>query len=185
VGRRGLALVIAALGGCAVDLPRDLRIETGFTAEEGDAIAAAVHEANQRLGEPLLAGPVLILRGSFTDPDGFQLADFDDGVGVVYTVDVAAPAYRYLAAQAGAELAGYATLGDVLLFEHIPPGASDDQRRRFRRIAMHELGHYLGMSHNPDQRSIMYSGNDRLDLDTYTVEDQRAFCAIYDCVVAP
>jgi len=63
--------------------------------------------------------------------------------------------------------------------------SSDEDQHCYRAIAMHELGHFLGMTHNPDPTSVMFHGPYTSCPAGYTVSDQRAFCYDYGCASEP
>lgn len=173
--------MIALAGGCAPALPRELFLDATLAAPEAAQVRRAVDVANERLGQALGGEPVLALAGPYADPDGFSYADLDDGVHVVYPLDASSPEYRWIADTTGQEYGGYGTLGDVLLIARLPADASAAERDAYRQLALHELGHFLGMTHNPDPASIMNAGPWHAPLATYTDADLRAFCIIYGC----
>lgn len=182
MGGRGLPLVIAiAASACAPDLPRGIHIEASFSEDEASLASDAIARANQRLGIPLIDGPALVDLGRFDDPDDFHDDDFGDGVGVIYQLDPESAEYRWLADTNERDYEGYGTRADILVASRLPPDATDEQRRHFRQIVMHELGHYLGIPHTSERNAVMYSGPGRLELDTYTATDQAAFCLVYGC----
>lgn len=182
MGRRGISLVIAvAAAGCAPELPRGIHVEASFTDDEASLCAEAIVRANERLGFPLVGGPALVDLGRYADPDGFHDEDFDDDVGVIYPLDPASAEYHWLADTNEREYEGYGTRADVLVAYRLPPAPTDADRRHFRQIIMHELGHFLGIPHTSERNAIMYSGADRLEHETYTPVDQEAFCLVYGC----
>ena len=182
MGGRGLAVLIAAgLGACAPDLPRTIRIDSSFTPDEAALCSAAIAQADDRLGVPLLGAPILVDGGPYRDSDGFQFDDFGDAVAVIYAVDRSSPEYEWLAGDQDRSYEGYGTLSDLLVTDRLPPGASAADRAHFQQVVMHELGHFLGLPHASERDAIMYSGPGRLDLDTYTAIDQQTFCLVYGC----
>lgn len=197
MGRRALSLLILLLAaGCGNDaflpgLPREISIETRFTDEEILIIEEAVDEANRELGTELLGHPALTYLGPYDDPDGFHVEDFDDGRAVIYVLSEDSSEYRYVADVTERGYGGYATLADVhMVYRYLPPPEATDEermemRRRFKRIVLHELGHFLGMSHNPDPGALMYAGPKPPDVTTYTLVDKRDFCFVYECLHEP
>jgi hypothetical protein len=184
MGRRRIslvALVTAACIGCVPELPRGLSIESSFSPEEAALASEAIERANAILGVPLLGHDVLIDLGRSSDPDGFQFHDFGDDVAMIYPLDPASEEYRWLADSSDRDYKGYATLADVLVVYRLPAGSAVAERKLFRQIVMHELGHFLGLPHTSERNSIMYTGSGRLELDSYTQSDQRTFCLIYGC----
>jgi len=180
VDRTVLSLVSAALAfaACAPELPRDLEIETKFDATETALLQDAIGVANRELGVALLGQPVLTYKGRYTDPDGFTFDDFTDEHHVIYLLDLDSPEYAWIESTTGSAYAGYATLGDVLMRPLARLGGNE---RVFHQIALHELGHFLGMTHNPDPDTIMYGGYLSPLVTTYTDKDKAAFCQIYAC----
>lgn len=185
MGRRGVSLVSVAAAACAAscapDLPRGIYVEASFNADEAALASDAIERANTWLGVPLVGSDVIIDLGRSADPDGFQHDDFGDGIARIYPLDPASPAYRWLADTNDREYEGYATLADVLVAYRLPPDPTEPERRHFRQIVMHELGHFLGLPHSSERNAIMYSGPGRLELDSYTPADQQTFCLIYGC----
>lgn len=173
------------------DLPRDIYVEGRFTDAEVLIIEEAIEEANRELGEELLGHPVLVPQGTFDDPDGFRVEDFYDGAAIIYVLEEDSAEYQWVADVTERGYGGYATVADVhMIYRYLPsPEATDEEReemrRRFKRILLHEFGHFLGMSHNPDPEALMYSGEKPPDVTTYTLVDKQDFCFIYECLHEP
>jgi hypothetical protein len=179
MARHLVPLVIAGAAGCVPDAPRELRVERRFTDEEIALLAGGIDTANAELGG-LLGGDVIELGPTFTDPDGFHFDDFGDEVHGLYTLDRASAEYAWLRDAGGHDDDGYATLGDVIVIRRVPPGASDRDRRCFVSVELHELGHFLGMTHNPDPNSVMHPGGSACPID-YTGADLAMFCIDFAC----
>jgi hypothetical protein len=175
VARRFLVLVTLPFLGCAEPLPKALYIESRFTEEEAGAIATAIEEVNRSLGEGLLGRPALMYEGRFHDSDGFTADDFSDGIHAVYKVSRDSPEYGWLLeVTTRKRFRGYATLADVLFF--VDP--EDLAFSGYRPLMLHELGHFIGMSHSPDPGAVMHTPP---GADAYTESDKEAFCLIYRC----
>jgi hypothetical protein len=182
VGRYVLSLVIALAAACMPDLPRDVAIERRFSAAEVALLEHAIAEANRELGDALLGHPVLTYRGRFDDPDGFGFDDFDDDRHGFYVLDITGPEYAWVRDTTERSFGGYATLADLLVR---PLTDLDDRSDRFHRIALHEIGHFLGMTHSPDPESLMYVGPHSVAITGFTISDKRSFCLVHDCVSPP
>jgi hypothetical protein len=178
---RAAAISMSILAGCMPDLPRDVYIEGRFSDEEVALLEDAIAIANRELGDELLGHPVLRYRGRASDDDGFQFADFDDDRALVYVLDPESPEYQWLVEVTEDRFGGYATLSDLLV-RPLPRLGGD--RDRFRFIALHELGHFLGLTHNPDPGAVMYPGSGTPS-SGYTLADREAFCLVYDCATPP
>jgi hypothetical protein len=176
---------MVALAGCLPDLPRELWLDDRMTSDEEAVVEQAIDAANGVLGDGLLGHPVIELRGRVTDPDGFQFSDFGDDLHVVYMIEPDSPEVAWLNGATGVQVDGYGTLGDVLLVRDHGDLADPRAARGFRILVEHELGHFLGMSHDPDPDSVMYPGPTPASVTTYTDADRRAFCIDYACAHAP
>lgn len=179
--RRLLPLVMVAAAGCLPDLPRDVYIEERFSPLEVALLGQAIAVANQELGMELLDHPVLTYRGRFDDPDGFHFDDFGDDTAVLYLLDPASAEYAWTRDTLQHAYGGYATLADLMVLSRDDLGSDE----RFRRVTLHELGHFLGLSHSPDPGALMYGGGVRPDVTTYTYSDKLMFCVVHDCVRDP
>lgn len=161
----------------APKLPRPIYIEAAFSDDEVAIIEASIAEWNT-LSLEYLGVPALEYLGRYDDPDGFQPEDLLDGPGVVYRESVDGESYDFLQSQEKFAdyplIGGYATPGDVLIFvENI----STDEM--FRHVALHELGHHLGLQHiKDDQEAVMYLGGVSRHLNN---SDREAFCIVHDC----
>jgi hypothetical protein len=187
MARRLVPVVIAAAaavfgtGGCFPELPRDVQIERRFSDHEVNVLLQAIDQANRELGEDLLDTPVLMYRGRFEDPDGFHFDDFGDDVSVLYQLDPESPEYVWTRDTLQHAYGGYATLADLMVLPLDNLGSD----ARFKRVAMHEIGHFLGLTHSPDPGSLMYGEGIRSDVDGFTYSDKLMFCMVHDCVREP
>lgn len=184
--RIGLFLVSLALAasGCrpTPDLPRDVYIEGRATEKDRAIIRAMIDEHNRAFGS-LRGGPVYVYKGIHDDPDGFTPLDFEDQKMVIYVFYDGNNAHERLYRQrhhgwgGGNNTVGYGTLEDLMVMRHKLP---NDQE--FAHTTLHELGHSLGLGHQPLQKdAVMYPTNNGLT--KLSIHDQRIFCQIHDCVV--
>jgi len=192
------------------DLPVQIYVDTRFSDLEQEGIADAVAEWNRQAGCRYAYGDVVLeIAGTVTDD--FTERDYEDGVHVIYRISNPIEAEQYLQnVYGGADSTlGNATLADVILImynfdrfmieleaeqcERSAQLGYDNQnlqasldRFRFhfvRNLALHELGHLLGLLHHNDRPGVMnddglsfLSGSEFL-----TDADLDAFCLIYDC----
>jgi hypothetical protein len=177
------ALMLASLlGGCVEPLPKEVMIEDRFSADEERMIVAAIDEWNRIGLEYLGLEKILIYQGRYRDPDGFDELDLDDGRSVIYRGQDDRY-YRFLSDhnEAGRTLLGYGTTADVLLFTF-----TLDTPEEFQHVALHELGHFLGLGHVPDDKNaVMYEltfDNPPLRLTRTDIQD---FCLVFDCIKQP
>lgn len=161
----------------APELPRPIYIEAAFSDDEVVIIEASIAEWNV-LSLECLGVPALEYLGRYNDPDGFQPEDFLDDRGVVYREPVDGENYAFLQSQEKfadySLIGGYATVGDVLIFVE---NLNTDEI--FQHVALHELGHHLGLRHiEDDHEAVMYLGGVSRHLND---SDREAFCVVHDC----
>lgn len=175
--RRLLVILTFALMGCDAlmlePLPKRIAIESRFTEAAADCIRASIDVANAELG-PLYGQDVLIYDGVVTDPNGFDMGDFGDESHIVYKVDKSSPEYGWLEDLNEKRMGGYGTAGDVLLF--VEP---DGDMVCNQGLILHELGHFMGLWHNPDPTSLMHPSHGASD---FTDVDKDAFCLVRRCL---
>ena len=177
-----LAAALALAAGCAPELPKEIYADDAFTADEEAMLVEMIDEWNRVGREYLGREEILIYRGRFSDANGFDPDDLGDDHSVIYrgTED---QYYEYLdgSGDDGLTLLGYGTTADVLLFTF---QLADEQA--FRHVALHELGHFLGLGHVPDDTTaVMYylTGADPpIRLNRTDLQD---FCLVYSCIRQP
>ncbi len=76
---------------------------------------------------------------------------------------------------------GYAHWSDFLYIAMITDRIPNDQT--FRTVAMHEVGHLLGMDHLKHKKSLMYKYTDK-DIETLTKRDLAHFLSKYEYKVS-
>jgi hypothetical protein len=174
VAGRGLALtasLILGVWGCRASQPIRLSIQDTWTDDERAELVQDTQrwEIATRGRVQFIISPV-----PFHDPDGFNRADLDDGVSVIYKIDQPG-AVDWLSLSNGHDLYGYNfDTTDILIFAYKLDGLLDP-------TATHELGHHLGLGHVRVHPAIM---NDVDEQACITQWDLEAFCQIYDCSVA-
>ncbi len=208
--RPGLtAAALIAASGCARDLPLDLYLEDAWTGLELDAVEEAIAEWND-VGESRLAEPGPIFHEAGRTTDTFNVGDLEDSMHAVYRIGEPTPEYMELESEVG-EMNGYGTYSDVLIisfrlplpwtcaedtFQAMTPNddyaaylASVDPAefhencvRHLRAVALHELGHFIGLAHFTHRPSVMSDSEFPDPTITHLTEaDIEAFCIVYDC----
>lgn len=174
---RRLALVVALVcTGCFSEphgIPWHLWIDDRFTAEEEAIIAKAIAHANETF-DPLVGEPVFVYGGRYADRDGFTAEDLGDDRAVIYKV--------FPHDRDGWELAcgqcfqdGTTQGWDILLWA--VPFVDEFDRKAYRSMVLHELGHLLGLPHTSAQGAVM---NENEFATEFTEPDIAAFCELYE-----
>jgi hypothetical protein len=161
-------LLAAALGGCRAKQPMHLSIQDTWTQRERTEILHDMDRwqvATNHLVQ-YIASPT-----PFHDPDGFDRADLDDGVNVIYKIEPSDPGADWLNQSTGEDLLGYNfDTADIVIFRYkigdIGPTVT------------HELGHHLGLGHIRTHPAIMNDLDQEICITNWDLE---AFCEIYDC----
>jgi len=208
--RPGLtAALLAFAAGCARDLPIDIALEDSWTGLELEAVEQAIDEWNTVAGA-LLDPPGPVLENIGRTEDRFDIDDLQDAMHVIYRIDEATPEYMELESEVG-EMNGYGTYSDVLIitfrlplpwtcteeaFHRMLPDddyeeylASVDPAEwkencvaHLRAVALHELGHFIGLAHFTNKPSVMSDSEFPDATITHLTEaDLEAFCITYDC----
>ena len=185
--------VASALSGCVTEpeLPRDIHIEDDFSVDQEEVLLSAIDSWNavslQCTGEEAIN-----YVGLYNDPNGFDENDFGDSYNVIYLGDRDSEVYQDILEDVlgsyGEELypVGYGTSADVILFPN-----PNDTLEDMRQVALHELGHFLGIQHNQmspeffeeELSSVMFHPNDTVGL--LTKIDMEAFCIVHYCPYCP
>jgi hypothetical protein len=183
-----LVIVACLTTACAPDLPRDFYIDDRFDKMEEAAILEMVTELN-RTGQELVGRDLVSYQGRYRDDDGFTLDDPGDDVSVVYKLLGPDENTRYLdEAEAGGKesIIGYSLHRDTLIHGFrlprttFPDGSFSIDPGHLKQVFLHEMGHFVGMSHIDDPKAVMYpyaNGAQR-----FTDTDKRLFCCLYECV---
>lgn len=192
------------VGGCGEwqQLPVELYIDSHFSETERAGILAAVDEWNYRAGGLYRHGDSVFKVVGETD-DTFNEHDTEDGAHVIYRIGEPTSDEQYVQQQNGGWVVGNSTLGDCFLilysferfFEETYDIAPIDveageipyvEKSRYvfiRNVALHELGHMLGLTHYAYERGVMdQRGTPFIGHEVYLEDaDLVAFCEIYDC----
>jgi hypothetical protein len=193
-------------------LPIQLLVDSRFSALEQAAISAAADEWNRQAGYRYSHGDrVFVIAGVTVVIGNFTLTDYEDGLHIVYRISAPTEEEQYLQEINGGQdsTLGNGTLADILLImynfdrfifeleadlcaEAEASGANNRDWAEYlnclrynfvRNLALHEMGHVLGLLHQSDRYGVMnedglsvWSGPEYL-----TAADLDAFCLIYDC----
>ena len=213
MGRHIVLFLIIFAGACELPpLPKDIYIESRFTDLETEALLEKIEETNQDMGIDLLGYPILIYKGRYDDPNGFDAdgSDFGDDKHVIYKLPVDSDAYCWLSSASGRGFGGYATIQDVMMILNLDKvaalqteiddllddsdygtnqkkqerveelqGERDSIIAQFKRVTLHEYGHHIGLSHNPDECTLMYAGPKKVM--SFQPGDKEAFCFVRGC----
>lgn len=169
------------------DIPRKLAIETGCGADNYQVITEAIEVWNAA-GREYVGQELIDPQGFYTDEDGLQIdSDLHDGRNVLYCVNDPA-LFEVFKGEGGPGTAGTTFGEDIVLypFKIVDKTTGQVTLDGVREVTMHELGHFLGFPHSPDQESIMYwrhiDGRYKTGL---APSDLQNLCIIYDCVKQP
>jgi hypothetical protein len=169
--------------GCAQDLPIEIYLDSSFSEVERQAVLDAMDEWNEALSDRLPDGGPAFVHVGYIDDD-WEMADYEDGLHVVYRLDGPTPEEQWLQYQDNGKpwgTIGYCSDQDCTLFLYFfdgymrcnEPGyrlllANDGcrgecadeylDRKRYnytRSLAVHELGHMLVVAHFDFREGIM------------------------------
>jgi len=173
--RSVLVAAALAVAACGRELPQDIYIDSSWSPEETAIIEASIVEWNElsrtHLKDPR---PVLAYRGRFTDE--FQSADFGDDFHVIYRIGRLDQVPEFLRDDPPG---GYGSYGDMLIFTFNICEGCDEYYDNLRTVALHEIGHFLGLSHYEHRAGIMQPGN--YDVKHLQAADVEEFCCVYEC----
>jgi len=191
-----VALLLTASGpllnGCAQDLPLDVWLDTAFDQEEAAAINRAIEGWNgvclERLAEPTRCLNVV---GRIREQ--FRPEAFSDDRHVIYKL---ATDSEWPRDPLDEDTAGYGTRADVLIKTHtfadfaFPITWSKAVIRHeylvwLEHLALHELGHLLGMMHFDHRPGVMNKWDDSGYDERLTEADIDQFCLVYECRPPP
>ncbi len=184
--------------GCTKSLPVLIHLDETFSAEDRAIVLEAIAEWNDRAA-PLLRDKKNIFVVGDDVPAFHGLPELGDDIYGFYHVDIKfTPPLRH-----SVDVFGYTTLHDVLLFSDYirqsyfdveideevnrrDPGRKERiVRNIIKKVAIHELGHLLGLVHYTHREGIMVQGAHKsatsFEGPHLSDADLEAFCILYDC----
>ena len=166
---------------CGREFPREISIDDRFTRSEMADIRSAVAEVN-KLGELIGEDRLIEISGTFHDGDGrFGQDNIDDGCDELYRCGTASDCLDFVRQYEDEyssydNLYGFYTGTDIgLMVFNI-----DRAGRPLKFVAMHELGHFVGMLHVTNNRNAVMHAN-ACCADSFTAADREEFCLRHGC----
>lgn len=169
-----LVAVLAASGCGRTDAPTTFYVEDRWSWEEIVVIRAATEEWND-LALSRLRHPTRLLEYGGTTRGRFRENVFADGAHVVYRIG---SAEECPSAFKPDELAGYATMQDLLIFSYNTCEGGPFYAECLYSVVLHEFGHFLGMPHFENRQGVM---NPYVNYNGLTPADIDQFCIAYEC----
>lgn len=195
--RRGLILAIFTIG-CTKALPVLIHLDKTFSAEDRAIVLEAIAEWNDRAAPLLRDSKNIFVIGEDIEPFNSWL-DLGDNLHGIYYADLEfiPPNHR------PGDFFGYTTPFDSLILtnyirraitdiptdEWIEPRDPHRQERiahhAIKKVAIHELGHLLGLAHYFHRDGIMVPGVPKsvttISGPHLSTADLEAFCILYEC----
>jgi len=193
-----LSSFLVILSGCTQNLPVVIWIDDNFSEEEEYFILSAIQE-----WEDATEKNIFHYRGRHIDNE-FNIEDLGDERHVIYKIIEPTEGSRFFVdmriAETGDEthdLFGWGMHSDVLIYwynlldvyiEGVKEDRLDEAHEflmwKLEDLVLHELGHFLGISHNDNVESIMCKNRQREnypDPSLVSSYDVESFCRIYNC----
>ncbi len=185
----GLTLALLTAAGCGRDLPLEVFLQDTWEGLELQGVQEAIDEWNTAAGSRLRDPRTVIDVAGRTD-DEFDISDLGDSMHAIYRISEKTPEYQELEDAVGG-MQGYGTYNDVLILtfmvfvpdpEAIPEAMAGDPTAHLRALALHELGHFIGVAHFNHEPGIMNSTEYPDPTITHLTDaDLAAFCIAHDC----
>jgi hypothetical protein len=177
MARRALPLIALVLSACRPTQPIPVTLQDTWSDVEREHILRDLVRWERATDGRVRFVPAPL---PFHDDNGFDRADLDDGVSVIYKITGPSPDVEWLMQASGQDLLGYNFNTDILVFWYRVQldTAGTEPLDALDGVVLHELGHHVGLSHLQVHRALMNRAGGPSCITQY---DLIAFCSLYDC----